>query len=137
MSQATKRAWRRVAASLFLLPALAEGGNALYAQYSGGTYPASSANRSVDPKDEAQMLVKQGRVYLQANDIAKANQCAMQAQQKNVKWELYDDTPEQLLKDIAAISRAGVQNVSAVGPLTLPSTHTATTTKSRPRNFSL
>ena len=65
------------------------------------------ANRSADPaKDDARLLVKQGRIYLQANDVARARQCAALAQQKNVKWEFYEDTPEKLLGDFASDIRS-------------------------------
>jgi type II secretory pathway component GspD/PulD (secretin) len=125
VSQATKRAWRRVAASLFLLPALAEGGSTLWAQTGSAYSPTPSANRPADPKEEARLLVKQGRIYLQANDMARAQQCAMLAQQKNAKWDYYEDTPEQLLKDISAMSGNGIRPVGAPVPSDQPGTTSA------------
>ncbi|MFL5339120.1 MAG: hypothetical protein ACJ8F7_03050, partial [Gemmataceae bacterium] len=117
MSQARKRAWRRVAAGLFLLPALAEGGTFLRAQVPQDM----PANRSADPaKDDARLLVKQGRIYLQANDVARARQCAALAQQKNVKWEFYEDTPEKLLGDCAAMPASTTQPIQAVSPTVIP-----------------
>src|SRR6266849_2084498 len=105
VSQANKRAWRRVAAGLFLLPALAEGGNHLYAQLPANGLPTPAATSPADPaKEEAKLLLKQGRIYLQANDLARARQCADLAQKKNIKWEFYEDTPEKLLTDCTALT---------------------------------
>src|SRR6516162_2243650 len=105
VSQASKRAWRRVAAGLFLLPALAEGGNHLYAQTPGNGLPAPAATSPADPaKEEAKLLLKQGRIYLQANDLTRARQYADLAQKKNIKWEFYEDSPEKLLADCTALT---------------------------------
>ena len=121
MSQASKRAWRRWIAGLFLLPALAEGSFTLYAQQNTGAVP--SATSPADAREGAKSLIKQGRIFLQSNNIAGAKQCAELAAQMNVKWEFYDDKPEMLLADIAKHSAA--QPMSSVPPLTVPETPAA------------
>ncbi|HEV3143759.1 MAG TPA: hypothetical protein VGZ47_07750 [Gemmataceae bacterium] len=110
MSHAAKRAWKRWLAGMFLLPALAEVGVALHAQEPTGLPPAlPAAIRPIDVKEIAKSLMKQGRIYLQQGNLAMAQQCAQQAQQMMVTWEVTDDTPDKLLVDIAVKSGRMVQ----------------------------
>jgi type II secretory pathway component GspD/PulD (secretin) len=121
-----KRAWRRWIAGLFLVPALAEGSFTLFAQQPVTTVPAATS--PADARDGAKALIKQGRVFLQANNIAGAKQCAEFAAQMNVKWEFYDDKPEMLLADIAKHSSAAPNTLppmTSVPPLTVPETPAA------------
>ncbi len=113
MSQATKRAWRRVAAGLFLLPAVAGSGIALWAQG-----PTAAVQRPAD-KATAQDYVKKGRAALSAGDLETAKQYALAAQQFRGKWEFWqEDTPEKLLGDIAAQPGSTTQPLNVVAPAT-------------------
>src|SRR5580704_15120049 len=65
VSQARKRAWRRMVAGLFMLPAMGVTGASLWAQ----TSPMSPAQLAVQPamdKAKAQEYVKEGRRCLQS-----------------------------------------------------------------------
>jgi type II secretory pathway component GspD/PulD (secretin) len=106
VSQARKRAWRRVAAGLFLLPAMAGTGTTLWAQ----TAPLPAAPAQVQPANDkatAAAYLKEGRRYLLAGDAAAAQKYAAAAQQYRGKWEFYEDSPGKLLTDIAAQPGAG------------------------------
>src|SRR5262249_53240556 len=119
VSEFKKRAWRRMVAGLFLLPALAEGGAALYAQAPIGTAPAAPAHAATDVKSQCKAYIAEGRKCLQAGDYAKAKQYAQYAQRMGVtKWEYFEDSPDRLLSDIAALSGTAVQPITAVAPTT-------------------
>jgi type II secretory pathway component GspD/PulD (secretin) len=90
---------------MFLLPALAECGVALHAQDTTGMQPAlPAAVRPGDVKEVAKSLIKQGRIYMQQGNLVMAQQCALQARQMQVSWDISDDTPDKMLGDIAALS---------------------------------
>lgn len=114
VSQATKRAWRRVAAGLFLLPAMAGGGIALWAQG-----PMTALTRPAD-KAGAQEYLKKGRAAFNAGDFDTARQYALAAQQYRGKWDFWqEDTPEKLLGDIGAqIGGGSAQPLNAVAHAT-------------------
>ncbi len=112
VSQATKRAWRRAAAGLFLLPAMAGGGIALWAQ---GPTPAAIQRPS--DKATAQDYLKKGRAALMAGDLDTARRYALAAQKFSGKWEFWqEDTPEKLLGDISTQPGSSTQPLNAVRP---------------------
>src|SRR5262245_57475320 len=112
VSQATKRAWRRVAAGWFLRPAMAGGGIALWAQG-----PMTALTRPAD-KAGAQEYLKKGRAAFNAGDFDTAKKYALAAQQYRGKWDFWqEDTPEKLLGDIGAQVGGGTaQPLNAVAP---------------------
>jgi len=122
VSHAAKRAWKRWLAGMFLLPALAESGVALHAQDTTGIQPAlPAAVRPGDVKDIGKSLIKQGRIYLQQGNLVMAQQCALQARQMQVQWEITDDTPDKLIGDIVALSS---RTAPGQQPGVLPATST-------------
>lgn len=113
MSQARKRALRRLAAGLLLLPAMTGTGTTLWAQ----TAPMPAAPMQLRPASDkvtAKAYLKEGRRYLLAGDLATARAYALAADQYLGKWEFWqEDTPKKLLDDIAATPGNDVQPVSA------------------------
>src|SRR5262249_43020567 len=61
---------------------------------------ASFASAS-DKRKEALKLLRDGRIYLRAGNLEKAEECAHAAAELNASYRLLDDTPRQLSADIA------------------------------------
>ncbi|MBN9517138.1 hypothetical protein J0H58_01250 [bacterium] len=97
MFQATTRGWRRIAARLLLVPALA-GGAAVVASAQpprpGQQMPAAGG----DPK----AMLKEGRKALSEGRFNDARDLAQRAEASNPtgKWGLFDDTPNALRRDV-------------------------------------
>lgn len=113
VSQARKRALRRLAAGLFLLPVMTGTGTTLWAQ----TAPMPAAPMQLRPASDkvtAKAYLKEGRRYLLAGDLATARAYALAADQYLGKWEFWqEDTPKKLLDDIAATPAQEVQPINA------------------------
>lgn len=113
MSQARKRALRRLAAGLLLLPAMTGTGTTLWAQ----TAPMPAAPMQLRPASDkvtAKAYLKEGRRYLLAGDVATARAYALAADQYLGKWDFWqEDTPKKLLDDIAATPSQEIQPINA------------------------
>jgi type II secretory pathway component GspD/PulD (secretin) len=113
VSQARKRALRRLAAGLLLLPAMTGTGTTLWAQ----TAPMPAAPMQLRPASDkvtAKAYLKEGRRYLLAGDLATARAYALAADQYLGKWDFWqEDTPKKLLDDIAATPGDDMQPVNA------------------------
>ena len=101
MFQAKLTGWKRVAASLLLLPGL----TAVGAEMLHLIGPAHAAERSAGTSDPAKVeaakaLMNQANVAFSKGDYAKAKELAEKVQSMNVPLQFFDDTPEELLADI-------------------------------------
>jgi len=61
------------------------------------------APTSGDPRKEALEILRQGRAHLRSGNIEKAGELALLAREKNAKFRLLDDTPNQLMAEIARV----------------------------------
>ncbi|WP_145242496.1 hypothetical protein [Urbifossiella limnaea] len=111
--QATKTGWRRFAARLLLVPALAGGAAALATAQPprpGAQMPAAGG----DPKS----MLKDARKALSEGRFNDARDLAQRAEASNPtgKWGLFDDTPNSLRRDIesaqAKAKSAEVENLT-------------------------
>ncbi len=107
MFQAKTRGWKRIAASLVLLPGLtAVGAEMLHLL--GTTQAQDSVNsRPVAPmktatKEDPRALVKRARDAADSGRLDTAFDLAQQAEVngRTTDWGLFEDTPEKVLKDI-------------------------------------
>jgi type II secretory pathway component GspD/PulD (secretin) len=63
--------------------------------------PAAPAQTAAAPRDDPHALVKEGRARLAEGNYDAANACMLRAKAAvGAKWGLFDDTPDQLQKDI-------------------------------------
>lgn len=98
MFQAKLRGWKRLAASLVLLPGLtAVGAEVLHLL---GT--AQAEERTAEPAqvDKATAMMRQARAAYDKGDYAKAQDLAEKIKVMNVGQPYWDDSPDQLLLDI-------------------------------------
>ncbi|HEX4608942.1 MAG TPA: hypothetical protein VH092_12115, partial [Urbifossiella sp.] len=100
MFQATKTGWRRFAARLLLVPALAGGAASLAIAQPPRPGPGMMPAAGGDPK----AMLKDGRKALDEGRFNDARDLAQRAEASNPngKWGLFDDTPNALRRDIDA-----------------------------------
>jgi type II secretory pathway component GspD/PulD (secretin) len=110
--------WRRVAAGLVIIPALAKGGTVL-AQAAGESLPGATAN-ATDMKEGVRQMIRMGRSALMAGDVSKARAMAQLAQSTGVKLESWEDSPEKLLNDINHLGTTAAPAPTAAAPMTAP-----------------
>jgi type II secretory pathway component GspD/PulD (secretin) len=105
--QAKTRGWKRLAASLVLLPGLtAVGAEVLHllgttqAQEPVNSRPAAPVKTATS--EDPRALVKRAREAADSSRFDMAFDLAQQAEinGRNTKWGLFEDTPESILKDI-------------------------------------
>ncbi len=99
MFQATTRGWRRIAARLLLVPALAGGAAAVAFAQPPRPGPAQKMPAAGgDPK----AMLKEGRKALSEGRFNDARDLAQRAEASNPtgKWGLFDDTPNSLRRDV-------------------------------------
>ena len=114
MSSTTRTwSWKGLATRMLLVPVLT--GACATAAFAQNRQPVTSqgatpqARTFADPKDQ----VKQARKALDAGQLDKAQDLANQAAAaKDYSWGLFDDTPDSVLKDVAA-ARAKADRVKA------------------------
>ena len=114
MFQANLQGWRRLAASLALVPGLTgmgAAGLALPAAARADDKPATVAKA-----DEARDLMRQAREAYDAKSYGKARELAEKARSMRAPAQFFDDTPEDLLADIAK------KNGGKSGPAAKPAT---------------
>jgi type II secretory pathway component GspD/PulD (secretin) len=108
--QAKLRGWKRLAASLVLVPGLAGlGGEAIgvLSRASAEDRPATSAKA-----EEAREIMRQAREALDAKNYGRATELAQKAQALRAPSAFYDDSPEDLIKEINRKSGGKSGNVS-------------------------
>ncbi|WP_020469063.1 hypothetical protein [Zavarzinella formosa] len=104
MFQAKLQGWRRLAAGLALVPGLTGVGiGALGLQ---GRVLAEDKPAAVVKADEARDLMRQAREAYDAKNYGKAKELAEKARSLRAPSQFFDDTPEDLLADIAKKSGA-------------------------------
>jgi Flp pilus assembly secretin CpaC/tetratricopeptide (TPR) repeat protein len=97
--QATTSGWRRFAARLLLVPALAGGAAAV-----ASAQPPRSGPGMTAPGGDPKAMLKEGRKALSEGRFNDARDIAQRAEASNPtgKWGLFDDTPNSLRRDIEA-----------------------------------
>jgi type II secretory pathway component GspD/PulD (secretin) len=99
--QAKLKGWKRVAASLLMLPGL----TAVGAEMLHLIGPARAAERTTAPADAAKLesaraMMKQAYAAFGKGDYAKAQRLAETVRSMNVPLQVFDDSPDELLAEI-------------------------------------
>ncbi len=114
MFQAKLQGWRRLAAGLMLVPGLT--GLGAVALGLNGRAAAEDKPASVVKGDEARDLMRQAREAYDAKNFGKAKELAEKARVLRAPAQFFDDTPEDLLADIA--KKSGAKPAGAAKPAT-------------------
>ena len=114
MFQAKLQGWRRLAAGLMLVPGLT--GLGTVALGLNGRAAAEDKPASVVKGDEARDLMRQAREAYDAKNFGKAKELAEKARVLRAPAQFFDDTPEDLLADIA--KKSGAKPAGAAKPAT-------------------